>query len=73
MAIADETMSAAFSLGQGIACLRELERSALKAERSELKTRIKEAERTGNLAEALRLTQELSVLEKGHGWHGGSG
>jgi uncharacterized membrane protein (DUF106 family) len=31
----------------------------------ELKKRIKEAERTGNLAEALRLAQELQELERG--------
>lgn len=50
--------------GDAEACLRELERAALEARRTALKSRIKEAERAGMLEEALRCTQELGRLER---------
>jgi hypothetical protein len=45
--------------------VRSLQRSSLKTEVTALKARVKEAERSGNLQEALRLATELHDLEKG--------
>jgi DNA primase len=50
--------------GDAEACLRELERAALEARRTALKSRIREAERAGMLEEALRCTEELGRLER---------
>ena len=60
----DETDETLISLQQGIECLRSLERSSLKSEVAALKARVKEAERAGNLSEALRLAEELHHLER---------
>ncbi len=62
--LADETESVAVSLQLGEECLRSLERTGLKTQVAALKTRVKDAERSGNLAEALRLAEELHHLEK---------
>ena len=59
----DETDDSAVSLPQGMECVRTLERSGHKTEVAALKTRVKEAERAGNLREALRLAEELQQLE----------
>jgi len=61
---AAEAEDQALSLEQGRACLEALEASGHKAQLAELKFRIKEAERSGNLAEALRLTGQLGSLAK---------
>ena len=53
-----------FTLEYGMQCLESLRRSDYRQRVRELKQRIKEAERTGNLAEALRLAQELQKLER---------
>ena len=53
-----------FTLEYGMQCLESLRRSDDLHRRQELKVRIKEAERTGNLTEALRLAQELQRLER---------
>ena len=45
-------------------CLRYLEESQRDQSRASLKAKIREAERAGNLPEALRLAQELAQLEK---------
>jgi hypothetical protein len=60
----DETNQAAISLKQGAECLRSLERASRQAQVAALKTRVKEAERGGNLREALRLAEELDQLDK---------
>lgn len=60
----DETNEAGVSLPQGEACLRSLERSSLKGRLTALKTRVREAERAGDLNEALRLAEELRQLER---------
>jgi len=60
----DETDASAVSLKLGEECLRSLERSGLKTQVAALKARVKEAERSGNLSEALRLAEELHHLEK---------
>jgi DNA primase len=61
----DETDGSAVSLSLGEQCVRSLQRSSLKTEVTALKARVKEAERSGNLQEALRLAMELHDLEKG--------
>ena len=53
-----------FTLEFGMQCLDSLRRSDYQQRVQELKRRIKEAERTRNLAEALRLAQELQKLER---------
>jgi len=60
----DETDGSAASLSLGVECLRSLQRSSLKTRVAALKARVKEAERSGNLHEALRLAEELHDLEK---------
>ena len=60
----DETDETAVSLKQGVECLRSLQRSGLKTQVAALKARVKEAERAGNLGEALKLAEELHQLEK---------
>jgi DNA primase len=53
-----------FTLDYGIQCLESLRRCDREDRRQELKARIKDAERAGNLAEALGLAQELQRLER---------
>ena len=60
----DETNGSAISLSLGVECLRSLERSSLKAQVAALKARVKAAERSGDLREAMRLAEELRHLEK---------
>jgi DNA primase len=60
----DETNEAVISLRQGVECMRSLERSGVQAQVAALKARVKEAERAGNLTEALRLAEVLHQLER---------
>jgi len=60
----DETDGSLASLSLGRECLRSLQRSGLRTQVAALKTRVKEAERSGNMHEALRLAEELRHLEK---------
>jgi len=62
--LADETDAEAFSLEQGEACLRAIENTQRDSERSDLKAQVRAAERDGNMAEALRLSAELSRIER---------
>jgi DNA primase len=62
--LAGDTDEAAGSLQQGEECLRSLERSSWKTQLAALKGRIKEAERAGNLSEALRLAAQLHQIER---------
>ena len=64
VAIADETREEDYTLEQALACLKRLEEENRQSQRSNLRTRVKEAERAGDLSEALRLTGELNRLEK---------
>ncbi len=50
------------TLADGLACLDSMRHTDLTAERDRLKTQIREAERNGNMNEALRLMQELERL-----------
>ena len=60
----DETDGSAASLSLGEECVRSLQRSGQKSRVAALKARVKEAERSGNLQEALRLAAELHNLEE---------
>jgi len=53
-----------FTLEYGVQCLDSLRRSDYQLRVRDLKLQIKEAERTGNLADALRVAQELQKLER---------
>ena len=59
-----ETDEAGLSVEQGFACLRSLEAADVESHRGALKARIKEAERAGNLPEALRLSEELNRIKR---------
>jgi DNA primase len=61
----DETDGSAITLSLGEECVRSLQRTSLKAQVAALKARVKEAERAGNMQEALRLAEELHDLERG--------
>jgi DNA primase len=52
------------TLEYGAQCLESLRRSEDQLRRAQLKARVREAERAGNLAEALRLAAELQSLER---------
>jgi DNA primase len=70
----DETDGSAVSLSLGEECLRSLQRSGVQdahgvlihrtPQVAALKARVKEAERSGNVQEALRLAKELHDLER---------
>jgi hypothetical protein len=62
--LADEHDGAMLTLEQGMACVQQLERVNQEAQRASLKAKVREAERAGNLTEAIRLTQELGRLER---------
>ena len=61
----DEEVAETPSIEQARACVQRLENDARRGETSDLRTRIKAAERAGDMAEALRLAAELK--------HGGAG
>ena len=52
------------NLEYGRRCLDSMRRSEEQLRKAELKAQVKQAERSGNLAEALRLSEELSRLER---------
>ena len=53
-----------YSLEHGDECLKSLESTYRKGQLAQLKARVAEAERAGNLMEALRLNQELEGMTK---------
>ena len=55
--------SVAPKLEDGLACLESMRRTDLTAERDRMKSDIRDAERRGDLKEALRLMQELEKLK----------
>jgi DNA primase len=63
--LADETDSGVFSLEQGEACLNTLENARRDGVRAELKAKVRAAERGGDLGEALRLSAELTRMDRG--------
>jgi DNA primase len=64
---ADELTEESFALDQARSSLRNLQKQEEDLRRSDLKTRIQAAERSGDMSEALRLMQELHKLEGEHG------
>jgi DNA primase len=52
------------TIDYGAQCLESMRRSDDRLQRAQLKTRVKEAERAGNLSEALRLAAELQTMER---------
>jgi hypothetical protein len=63
--LADEMAEGADFREQAEACIEKLEASEREGRRAEVRARLKEAERAGNLAEALRLAEELNRLDSG--------
>lgn len=53
------------TVDQAVACVHALARTEKEAQREELRSRIRQAERAGNLEEALRASQELVAMERG--------
>ncbi len=64
MVLADETGAEDCTLEQAAACLRLLRDEGRVAEKARLRRRVKEAERMGDLAEAMRLARELAEAEE---------
>jgi len=64
LVLSDELFEESQALEQAWACLEALRAAEREAERSRLRARIKEAERAGNVDEALRLTEELTRLDR---------
>jgi DNA primase len=64
LVFADKPEEDDYSLEQATECLRRLEQDNREAQRAILKVRIKEAERAGNMGEALRIAEELARLER---------
>jgi DNA primase len=65
--LSEETNEEQMGLEYGRRCLESLLRSEEQMRRAELKALVKQAERSGNVREALRLAQELERLERGGG------
>lgn len=65
--LSEETNEEQMGLEYGKRCLESLLRSEEQMRRAELKAQVKQAERAGNVREALRLAQELERLERGGG------
>jgi DNA primase len=64
LALSEDADRHEMSVDYGRECLASLRRSEEGARREEMKTRIKQAERAGNLTEALRLAQEMQEWER---------
>jgi hypothetical protein len=67
VAFADDIHGSGERVEEALACLRALESTDLDAQRSELRARVKAAERSGNLQEALHWNKELMKLERSGG------
>ena len=66
MVLADETREEDCTLEQAAACLRRLREEGRATEKASLRRRVREAERAGDLSEAMRLAGDLAELEKSH-------
>ncbi|MGA3097974.1 MAG: DNA primase [Bryobacteraceae bacterium] len=64
LALSEDAESMDAGIEYGRQCVESLRRSGGQARRAQLKGLIKEAERAGNFAEALRLAGELQALDK---------
>ncbi|MGC8793859.1 MAG: DNA primase [Bryobacteraceae bacterium] len=65
LVLADESIEQAQACEQAWACVQSLRAAEKEAQRKRLRAMIREAERAGDLAEALRLTEELTHLDRG--------
>lgn len=65
LVFADEIREETLTVEQAIACVQRLEVSGRDAVRAQMRTRVKEAERSGDVAGAIRLMEELGRLERG--------
>jgi DNA primase len=65
IAFAEDPAAEEFGIEWGRKCLERLAATAARQRSAQLKMRVNEAERAGNLQEAMRLMQELSRLERG--------
>jgi len=63
--LSEEAESHELDFDHGRRCLDSMRQSGDQLRRSELKAQVKQAERAGNMMEALRLAQELERLERG--------
>lgn len=64
LVLADEVSEDALTPEQAWACVQSLRAAERQAQRSRLRARIKQAERAGDLEEAMRLTSELVRLDR---------
>lgn len=64
LVLADDTLAGSYSTELAVSCVRKLAASEQEARRALLRRRIRDAEQTGNLEEALRLLEELGRLER---------
>ena len=64
MIFADDTLNREFAVEQAVACIRTLGSSERALERDEIKRRIKEAERAGDMQLALSLNQQLNETKR---------
>jgi DNA primase len=62
--LSEETEGQELTVEHGRRCLESLRRSEEQHRRAELKAQVKQAERSGDVREALRLAQELERLER---------
>ncbi|MBV8573250.1 MAG: DNA primase [Acidobacteriaceae bacterium] len=62
LAFSDSAMREEMAAQQALECLRSLETKAVQTQQANLKNRIRDLEREGNVSEALRLTAELNTL-----------
>jgi|SRR5579871_414963 len=62
--LSEDAESQELNLDYGFRCLESMRRSDEQIRRAELKAQVKQAERAGDIMEALRLAQELERLER---------
>ncbi len=64
VAFADDIDGGSDPLEEALACLRELEHSTVESQRSELRAKVRDAERLGDMTQALHWNRELMKLER---------
>jgi hypothetical protein len=62
VALADEINDPEHAFAQAVDCLRALEKRSRAVDRTSLQAQLREAEKSGDMAEALRLTEQLDHL-----------
>lgn len=64
LVFADDTLAESYSTELAVSCVRKLAAAEQEARRARLRRQIQEAERAGDVQEALRLLEELGRLER---------